>query len=243
MSERLGVTGAGLSRADGRAVAWHQLDGLSDYADTLERMERTAEAIASGDAGEQVWLLEHPPVYTAGTSTRDGDLLSERFPVHRTGRGGQLTYHGPGQRVAYVMLNLTERRRDVRAYVAALEAWLTRTLASMNVAAERREDRVGLWVPRPEKAPLTDGAPREDKIAAIGVRLKRWVTLHGIAVNVDPELDHFAGIVPCGVRGHGVTSLHDLGHLVSMHEFDMRLRCGFERVFGPTKRTPPARTP
>jgi lipoyl(octanoyl) transferase len=193
-------------------------------------MESRAAAIAEGRAGELVWLLEHPPLYTGGVSAKVGDLLApDRFPVHRTGRGGQYTYHGPGQRVAYVMLDLTARGRDVRAFVAALEAWIIEALAEFNVAGELRPGRVGVWVERG-----TPGLPpREDKIAAIGVKLRRWVSFHGVSLNVEPDLTHFDGIVPCGVTGHGVTSLVDLGLPVTMDEADAALRRAFERVFGP----------
>ena len=191
-------------------------------------MEAHVAAIIRGEARERVWLVEHPPLYTAGTSAKPADLVEARFPVHQTGRGGQFTYHGPGQRVAYAMLDLNRRKPDVRAYVAALEEWIIRTLAAFNVRGERREDRVGVWVKRPDKGPGF-----EDKIAAIGIRVRRWVTLHGIAINVEPELVHFSGIVPCGVRGHGVTSLADLGLPVSMPEVDSMLRRNFETVFGP----------
>ena len=225
-----------MAAADARPVQWRVMEGLAPYEETVARMERTADAVAAGEAPEQVWLLEHPPLYTAGTKANDADLLSGAFPVHRTGRGGEFTYHGPGQRVAYAILDLGRRRRDVRAYVAALEEWLKLALERLNVVADRREDRVGLWVARPEKAPLADGSPREDKIAAIGVRLRRWVAFHGVAVNVEPELTHYDGIVPCGVHGHGVTSLHDLGQLISVPEFDTHLRAAFEQVFGPTER-------
>lgn len=211
-------------------VEWVISDGLTEYEQAVATMEARVAAIAEGRAAEQVWLVEHPPLYTAGTSARDEDLLAARFPVHRTGRGGQFTYHGPGQRVAYVMLDLNRRAPDLRAYVAALEDWLIGTLAAYAVRGERREDRVGVWVRRPDK-----GAGVEDKIAAIGIRVRRWVTYHGIALNVDPNLTHFEGIVPCGVRGHGVTSLVDLGLPVTMPEVDSELRAGFERVFGPTQ--------
>jgi lipoyl(octanoyl) transferase len=192
-------------------------------------MEARAAAIAAGEAAELVWLVEHPPLYTAGTSARTVDLLDERFPVFQTGRGGQFTYHGPGQRVAYAMLDLKRRRPDVRAYVAGLEQWIIRTLDAFNVRAFRREDRVGVWVARPDK-----GEGYEDKIAAIGVRLKRWVSLHGIAINVEPDLTHFSGIVPCGVADprYGVTSLVDLGLPVTMHDLDVALKRAFEEVFG-----------
>src|SRR5687768_5094375 len=182
-------------------------------------MDARVAAIAAGRAPERVWLLEHPPLYTAGTSARDEDLVEpNRFPVHRTGRGGQFTYHGPGQRVAYVMLDLNRRAPDLRRYVAALEAWLIAALAEFNVRGERREDRVGVWVRRPEKPPGPTGEPAEDKIAAIGIRIRRWVSFHGVSLNVEPDLSHFSGIVPCGVRAHGVTSLVDLGLPVTMPE-------------------------
>jgi len=195
-------------------------------------MEARAAAIAQGAARELVWLLEHPPLYTAGTSAQAGDLVEARFPVHETGRGGQFTYHGPGQRVVYLMLDLKHRSPDVRRYVATLEEWLIRTLDAFNVRGARREDRIGVWVRRPDK-----GAGYEDKIAAIGIRLKRWVSLHGIALNVDPDLSHFSGIVPCGVADprYGVTSLIDLGHTVTMPEVDMVLRREFEALFGATE--------
>jgi lipoyl(octanoyl) transferase len=203
-------------------------------------MEARAAGIAAGKAREMVWLLEHPPLYTSGTSGRNDDLLDPRFPVFTSGRGGQLTYHGPGQRVAYVMLDLKRRRPDVRAYVAGLEEWIIRTLARFNVRGERREDRVGVWVKRPDK-----GEGYEDKIAAIGVRLRRWVSFHGIAINVEPDLSHFSAIVPCGVVDprYGVTSLVDLGHLVTMADVDVALRQSFEEIFGPAEaRLPEATT-
>jgi lipoyl(octanoyl) transferase len=211
------------------AVEWRISEAPVDYLQAVVAMEERAAAIADGEAGELVWLLEHPPLYTSGTSGKAEDLKESRFPLFATGRGGQLTYHGPGQRVAYVMLDLRRRRPDVRAYVAALEEWIIRTLACFNVRGERREDRVGVWVKRPDK-----GAGLEDKIAAIGVRLKRWVSLHGIAINVEPDLSHFSAIVPCGVADprYGVTSLVDLGHLVSMAEVDIALRGAFGEVFG-----------
>ena len=207
---------------------WKISEGLVPYPEAVAAMEARAEAIAAGAAGEQIWLLEHPPIYTAGTSASDADLLDPRFPVFRTGRGGQFTYHGPGQRVGYVMLDLKRRSRkgsgpDVRAYVHDLEQWLIETLALFNVKGERREGRVGIWVRR--------GA-REDKIAALGVRIRRWVTFHGVALNVEPDLTHFSGIVPCGVSGHGVTSLADLGILVSMADVDIALKQAFQKVFG-----------
>lgn len=199
------------------------------YLEAVDAMEARVAAIADGSAPELIWLLEHPPLYTAGTSAKAVDLLAARFPVFETGRGGQYTYHGPGQRIAYAMLDLKQRRPDVRAYVASLEEWIIRTLAAFNVTGERREDRVGVWVKRPDK-----GDGHEDKIAAIGVRLKRWVAFHGIAINVDPDLTHFSGIVPCGVGDprYGVTSLVDLGLPVTMHDLDLALRQAFEEVFG-----------
>jgi lipoyl(octanoyl) transferase len=220
--------GAFLASAGAGPVDWCISEGLVPYAEAVAAMEARSAAIARGAAPECVWLLEHPALYTAGTSARDADLVEPgRFPVHRTGRGGQYTYHGPGQRVAYVMLDLNRRRPDLRAYVAALEAWIIATLAAFNVRGERREDRVGVWVRRPEK-----GAGVEDKIAAIGIRVRRWVSFHGISLNVEPDLSHFSGIVPCGIQGHGVTSLVDLGHLVSLAEVDMQLRACFAPIFG-----------
>ncbi len=216
-------------------VRWRIAPGLVDYEKAVTTMEEEAAAIAGGEADELVWLVEHPPLYTAGTSADAGDLIAPaRFPVHATGRGGQYTYHGPGQRVAYVMLDLKRRRQDVRAFVAAMEDLVIETLSAMNVKGERREDRVGVWVRRPEKPPLPDGSMAEDKIAAIGIRLRHWVSFHGLSINVDPDLDHFSGIVPCGIRTHGVTSLVDLGLPVMMADVDMRLRTAFEDVFGPT---------
>jgi len=194
-------------------------------------MDARVAEIAAGHASELAWLLEHPPLYTRGTSGDPADVIDPRFPVHATGRGGQVTYHGPGQRVAYVMLDLKRRGPDVRRFVATLEEWIIRTLAAFNVSGERREDRIGVWVRRPDK-----GKGYEDKIAAIGIRVKQWVTLHGMALNVEPDLSHFAGIVPCGVHEQrfGVTSLADLGIPVTMSEVDMILRREFETLFGPT---------
>ena len=190
-------------------------------------------AIRAGTAGEEVWLLEHPPLYTAGTSAQNSDLIQpDRFPVFRSGRGGQFTYHGPGQRVAYLMLDLNRRGPDLRRFVAMLEDWIIATLARFNVAGERRADRIGVWVQRPDKPLLSDESPAEDKIAAVGIRVRGWVTFHGISLNVDPDLEHYAGIVPCGVSGHGVTSLADLGIAVSMAEVDAALKAEFARVFG-----------
>ncbi len=212
-------------------VEWIIEEGLVAYPDALEEMEARAAMIAAGEAPERVWLIEHPPLYTAGTSAHKEDLLTpDRFPVYDAGRGGQYTYHGPGQRVCYVMLNLKHRQEDIRAYVAALESWIISTLDQFNVRGERREDRVGVWVRRPEKGPTT-----EDKIAAIGIRVRKWVTFHGISLNVEPELDHFSGIVPCGIQEHGVTSLVDLGLPVTMPEVDSILRGEFEKIFGPTR--------
>jgi lipoyl(octanoyl) transferase len=225
--------------ADGAPVEWRISEQRVAYLDAVAVMEARAAAIAAGQAPELVWLLEHPPLYTSGTSGKAEDLLDSRFPLIATGRGGQLTYHGPGQRVVYVMLDLKRRGPDVRAYVAALEEWIIRTLAAFNVRGERREARVGVWVRRPEKGP-----DFEDKIAAIGVRLKRWVSLHGVAINVEPDLSHFAAIVPCGVADprYGVTSLVDLGHPVTMEDVDIALRQAFEQLFGPAKAPLPEAT-
>ncbi|NEK13766.1 lipoyl(octanoyl) transferase LipB [Rhizobium leguminosarum] len=219
-----------------RPVRWRIADGLVPYEEAVERMEREVAIIADG-GDELVWLVEHPPLYTAGTSANVRDLVQpNRFPVFATGRGGEYTYHGPGQRVAYVMLDLKRRRQDVRAFVAALEDVVIRTLDMMNVRGERREDRVGVWVRRPEKPLLADGTMAEDKIAALGIRLRKWVTFHGLSLNVDPDLDHFGGIVPCGISAYGVTSLVDLGLPVMMADVDIRLRTAFEAVFGETTR-------
>jgi lipoyl(octanoyl) transferase len=206
------------------------------YPEALAVMEARADAIAAGTAEEEVWLLEHPPVYTAGTSAKDADLIEARFPVYRTGRGGQFTYHGPGQRVAYVMLDLKQRRPDVRAFVAALEAWLIDTLAAFDINGERREERVGVWVRRPDKPAGVDGAVAEDKIAALGIRVRRWVSFHGVALNVAPALSHFSGIVPCGIAEahYGVTSLRDLGRDATMADADRALRAAFVARFGAT---------
>ena len=220
------------AQPSGGTVEWRISDAPVPYPDAVAAMEQRVAAIAAGEAAELVWLLEHPPLYTSGTSGKSADLLDPRFPVFQTGRGGQLIYHGPGQRVAYVMLDLKRRRPDVRAYVAGLEEWIIRTLACFNVRGERREDRVGVWVKRPDK-----GEGFEDKIAAIGVRLKRWVSFHGIAINVEPDLSHFSAIVPCGVADprFGVTSLVDLGHPLSLADVDIALRHAFEDVFGASK--------
>jgi len=205
-------------------LEWRISAGLVAYPDAVASMETRAAEIAEHRAGELVWLLEHPPIYTAGTSAAPSDLLDPRFPVFQTGRGGQFTYHGPGQRVAYVMLDLRQRKADVRGFVRNLEEWLIRTIADFGIKGERREGRVGIWVVRP------DGA--EDKIAAIGVRVRRWITYHGVALNVAPDLSHFSGIVPCGVRSHGVTSLAAMGVHASMVEVDTALRREFANVFG-----------
>lgn len=212
-------------------MRWTVSEGLVPYPEAAAAMERLAAEIRAG-APELIWLLEHPPLYTAGASARDADLLDPRFPVFRSPRGGQYTYHGPGQRVAYVMLDLSARRRDVRGFVAALEDWIIGALAEFNIRGERREDRVGVWVDR-----TRPGAPRrEDKIAAIGVRLRHWVSFHGVALNVEPDLSHFGGIVPCGVAApeYGVTSLVDMGLPVTLDDADAALRASFHKVFGPT---------
>lgn len=211
------------------SVQWLPAPGLTEYPDAVRFMEARVAAIRDGSAPELVWLVEHPPVYTAGTSAKPQDLLDSRFTVYETGRGGQYTYHGPGQRVGYVMLDLHRRTPDVRAFVHGLEEWLIRALARFGVTGERRADRVGIWVVR--SGPM---GKREDKIAAIGVRIRHWVTFHGISLNVAPNLDHFSGIVPCGIREHGVTSLADLGVNAAMADVDAALRDAFEEVFGPT---------
>lgn len=213
-------------------VEWIITDSPVDYLDAVAWMEARAEAIAAGTAPEAIWLLEHPPLYTAGTSAKAEDLKEpDRFPVFASKRGGQYTYHGPGQRVAYVLLDLNRRGRDVRAFVEALEHWVIDALAEFNISAEIRPGRVGVWVARPDKPPLPDGSPREDKIAAIGVRLRKWVSFHGLSINHDPDLSHFEGIVPCGISGHGVTSLVDLGLPVSMDDLDLALQRSFARAF------------
>jgi lipoyl(octanoyl) transferase len=223
------ATNAPFGRADGRAAGWVVSPGRVGYLEAVAAMEARAAAIAEGREAELVWLLEHPPLYTAGVSAKPADLLApERLPVFASSRGGQFTYHGPGQRVAYLMLDLSARRKDVRAFVGALEAWIIDALKAFNVDGEARKGRVGVWVEH--------GAPTtEDKIAAIGVRIRRWVSFHGISLNVAPDLAHFGGIVPCGVTGHGVTSLVDLGLPVTMDEADAALKASFERVFGATE--------
>ncbi len=224
----------GLLRQDGTPAGWAVSPGLVDYADALATMKARASAIAAGEAGELAWLLEHPALYTAGVSAKRHDLLlPDLLPVIETSRGGQFTYHGPGQRVVYVMLDLNQRGRDVRAFVRGLESWIIEALAAFGLDAETRAGRVGVWVRR------AGPAPREDKIAAIGVRVSRWVSFHGISLNVAPDLSHYAGIVPCGITEHGVTSLADLGLAADMASVDTALRTSFEHVFGPTEAAAP----
>ncbi len=212
---------------------WRISDGAVPYAEALAVMEGRVADIHAGRERELVWLLEHPPLYTAGTSAKPHDLLQPmRFPVHVAGRGGQYTYHGPGQRVVYAMLDLRARRQDVRRFVFDLEEWTLRALARFGVTAERRTGRVGVWVARPDKPPLPDGSAREDKIAAVGVRIRHWVSFHGLSINVEPDLSHYAGIVPCGIADHGVTSLVDLGLTVSLADLDIALAETFDEVFG-----------
>ncbi|QBX99518.1 lipoyl(octanoyl) transferase LipB [Rhodophyticola sp. CCM32] len=214
-------------------VEWLTSHGLVPYETALAEMEARVSAIAGGRAEEAIWLLEHPPLYTAGTSARPDDLLQpDRFAVYETRRGGQYTYHGPGQRVAYVMLDLNRRERDVRQFVSRIEDWVIATLAEFNVTGERRKGRVGVWVQRPEKPPLPDGSPREDKIAAVGLRIRKWVSFHGVSINVEPDLSHFDGIVPCGITGHGVTSLVDMGLPVTLEDVDAALKRTFPPIFG-----------
>ena len=228
LSQSLSPAISKLIREDGAPVEWAVSGGYVDYRAAVEAMEARVAAIAAGQAAELVWLLEHPPLYTAGVSSKDGDLLeADRFPVHRSGRGGQFTYHGPGQRVAYVMLDLNRRGKDVRAFVRGLEQWIIGALDAFGVEADTREGRVGVWVER--KGP---GWRREDKIAAIGVKVRKWVSFHGISLNVEPDLGHFTGIVPCGINEHGVTSLVDLGVPATLDEADEALRVSFRRVFG-----------
>jgi lipoyl(octanoyl) transferase len=226
--------GASLRASTNACVDWRLLDGLTGYDAALAMMDARVAAITAGDAAEQVLLLEHPPLYTAGTAAAASAHEALAFPLHRSGRGGQITYHGPGQRVAYVMLDLGRRGADVRAFVARLEDWIIATLAHFDVHGERREDRVGVWVTRPCKPPGPNGEPAEDKIAAIGIRVRRWVTLHGISLNVAPDLSHYAAITPCGIAAPhlGLTSLHDLGVAASMAEVDEALRQSFQATFG-----------
>jgi lipoyl(octanoyl) transferase len=217
-------------------VEWITSDGLTDYDAAVGFMEARAEAIALGQVDEAIWLVEHPPLYTAGTSAKVEDLTDpERFPVYTSKRGGQYTYHGPGQRVAYVMLDVGERGHDVRRFVQDLETWVIAALAEFNVKGEIREGRVGVWVERPEKPRAIDGSVREDKIAALGIRLRKWVSFHGLSINVDPNLGHFSGIVPCGIKDHGVTSLVDLGLPVTMQDVDLALRRTFEASVTPRR--------
>ncbi len=212
-------------------VDWIISDGLTDYAHALTVMETRANAIAQGTADECIWLLEHPPLYTAGTSAKPADLIDpDRFPVFEARRGGEYTYHGPGQRVVYVMLDVGKRGRDVRKFVQALENWVIATLETFNVKGEIRDGRVGVWVERPDKPLQPDGSPAEDKVAAIGIRLRKWVSFHGLSINVDPDLSHFDGIVPCGISQHGVTSLVDLGLPVTMTDLDVALKQTFAKV-------------
>ncbi len=214
-------------------VEWITSTGLTGYDEAVAFMEARAEAIAGGKAGEAIWLVEHPPLYTAGTSARAGDLTDpDRFPVHKSARGGQYTYHGPGQRVVYTMLDVGKRGRDVRCFVRDLESWVIATLAEFGVRGEIRPGRVGVWVVRPDRPPAADGTPSEDKIAAIGIRLRRWVSFHGLSINVEPDLSHFSGIVPCGIRDHGVTSLVDLGLPVTMGDLDTALMRTFAATMG-----------
>ena len=220
--------GENLPRIDIETIEWRISDVPVDYSDAVARMEARVAAIVAGEAPELVWLVEHPPLYTAGTSADDAELVDPaRFPTHRTGRGGRWTYHGPGQRIAYVMLDLSKRGRDVRRFVQDLEDWVIRTLADFTVDGEIRDGRVGVWVRRPDKGPGV-----EEKIAAIGIRVRRWVSFHGIAINVEPDLEHFSGIIPCGIGEHGVTSLWDQGVTATMNDVDLQLRQSFRDVFG-----------
>lgn len=214
-------------------IEWRHIDGLAPYDATLTQMEAQVARISAQTAPESIWLLEHPPLYTAGTSAQTDDLLGpDFFPVHYAGRGGQYTYHGPGQRVAYIMLDLNQRGRDVRQFICHLESWVIATLAEFNVKGERRVGRVGVWVARPDLPPAPSGALREDKIAAIGVKLRKWVSFHGISINVEPDLSHYSGIVPCGISEHGVTSLVDLGLPVTLSDLDVALKLSFPKIFG-----------
>ncbi|CBI76393.1 lipoate biosynthesis protein B [Bartonella clarridgeiae 73] len=216
-------------------VEWKISDNLVEYPEALRYMQERVENISAKIAHEQVWLLEHPPLYTAGTSAKQKDLLAPHsLPVYESGRGGEFTYHGPGQRVAYIMLDLKRRKQDIRAFISALEQWIIQTLLQFNVKGERREDRVGVWVIRPDRPLTINGTLTEDKIAAIGIRMRRWVSFHGICINIDPDLSHYTGIVPCGIANHGVTSLLDLGLTVTMHDVDIAMKRAFEQIFGPT---------
>ncbi len=216
---------------------WDVSVGLTSYIPAVQRMEQLVGEIYQANHPEHIWLVEHPPLFTAGTSAKTSDLVTpDRFPVHQSGRGGQYTYHGPGQRVVYVMLDLNRRTPDVRLFVSTLEQWIINTLDQFNIRGERRQDRVGVWVERPDKAPLPDGQMREDKIAAIGIRIRKWVTFHGISINLEPDLEHFSGIIPCGIAGgpdgHGVTSLIDLGLPVTMDDLDQALHSEYRKLFG-----------
>ncbi|AQX27970.1 lipoyl(octanoyl) transferase LipB [Bartonella sp. JB15] len=216
-------------------VEWKISDNLVEYPEALRYMQERVENISAKIAHEQVWLLEHPSLYTAGTSAKKKDLLAPHsLPVYEAGRGGQFTYHGPGQRVAYIMLDLKRRKQDIRAFISALEQWIIKTLAQFNIKGERRKDRVGVWVIRSDRPLTINGTPTEDKIAAIGIRIRRWVSFHGICINIDPDLSHYKGIVPCGITNYGVTSLLDLGLPVTMHDVDIAMKRAFEQVFGPT---------
>jgi lipoyl(octanoyl) transferase len=231
------LTPESLIETDQNGVEWHVSAGLTPYPAAVEAMESRAARIASGDAAEAIWLLEHPPLYTAGTSARPADLTDpDRFPVYASRRGGQYTYHGPGQRVVYVMLDVGRRGRDVRRFVQQLEGWVIATLDQFNVTGEIRDGRVGVWVTRDDKPLTATGQPPEDKIAAIGIRLRKWISFHGISINVEPDLQHFTGIVPCGITEHGVTSLVDLGLPVTMADLDVALRRCFDRAFTPPDR-------
>lgn len=216
-------------------VDWIITDELTNYNFSLKVMEQRVTAISEGKAEEAIWLVEHPPLYSAGTSAKADHLLNPyRFTVYKTGRGGQYTYHGPGQRVVYVMLNLNKRGQDVRAFSRLLEQWIINTLASFNLKAHTCNERIGVWVKRPEKPLLPDGRTAEDKIAAIGIRVRKWITFHGLAINVEPNLEHFSGIVPCGIKDYGITSFIDLGLLVSMTDVDQALMDNFKQIFGET---------
>jgi lipoyl(octanoyl) transferase len=233
---RHNLSGTFFADSTNAPVEWLIADGLTPYPEAIAFMEARADAIRAGTAGELVWLVEHTSLYTAGTSAKLADLvLPDRFPVFQIGRGGEYTYHGPGQRVAYVMLDLKRRKEDVRAFVAALELWIIQALDRFNIKGETHESRVGVWVKRPERPDIAPGMPAEDKIAAIGIRLRRWVSFHGISLNVEPELANYDGIVPCGIKGYGVTSLVDLGLPVTMADADLALFEAFQSVFGPVQ--------
>ena len=241
LAEPLSAAVSPLIRPDGRPVEWVVEPGYVPYEDAVAEMEARVALIAAGEAAERVWLLEHPPLYTAGVSAKDDDLIDAgRFPVHRTGRGGQFTYHGPGQRVAYVMLDLNQRGKDVRGFVRGLERWLIGALGELGVAADVREGRVGVWVVPESRSASSRMTGGEAKIAAIGVKVRKWVSFHGISLNVEPDLDHFSGIVPCGIAEHGVTSLLDLGVPGTMDAADAALKTSFARVFGAVENDPTA---